>query len=225
MRDAGYCVTYHRVKKWAGWPAFFVALTDRAADPEPPGDSINIMRNNELEDLVAPEIEKLGFECVKLELAGGTRNPVVRLYIDRPGGVSIDDCSLVSRTVGLLLEERDPFPGRYLLEVSSPGSDRPLVTEAHFQRFAGETAKVQVLLDSQKTTYLGRIRSCQDGLLTLELVDDGDTVEIRLGDVVKASLAGQEYKIDKKHKQEKRTKRARRSAKPGRSGKNKGDRK
>jgi ribosome maturation factor RimP len=211
------------VKKWAGWPAFFVALTDRAADTEPPGDIFNIMRNNELEDLVAPEIEKLGFECVKLEVAGGSRNPVLRLYIDKPDGVSIDDCSLVSRTVGLLLEEKDPFPGRYLLEVSSPGSDRPLVTEAHFQRFSGETAKVQVLRDSQKTTYIGRIRSCGGGLLTLALEDDGETVEIRLENVVKASLAGQDYKIDKKRKQEKRAKRAKRSAQPGRSGKNKGD--
>lgn len=182
------------------------------------------MRNNELEDLVVPEVETLGFECVKIEVAGGSRNPVVRLYIDKPDGVSIDDCSLVSRTVGLLLEERDPFPGRYLLEVSSPGSDRPLVTEAHFRRFAGELAKVQLKTGSGRETFTGRIVSCEDGVLRLDTPEDG-RLEIELQTVTGASLVGMEYKIDKKQKQTRREKRARRPGRDGRRGSNEGDQK
>ena len=171
-----------------------------------------------------PEIETLGFECVKLEVEGSSRNPVLRLYIDKPGEVSVGDCSLVSRTIGLLLEERDPFPGRYLLEVSSPGNNRPLVTAEHFQPITGEEATVQTLTGSQKITYTGRIQSCSGGLLTLE-TDDGETVEIKLEKVLKASLVGREYKIDKKRKQTRREKRAKRSVKTERSGKHKGDQK
>ena len=66
---------------------------------------------------IAPELDSLGVELVKLEVVGGSRNPVVRLYIDKPGGVAISDCTLVSRTISMLLDEADPIPRRYLLEV------------------------------------------------------------------------------------------------------------
>lgn len=169
------------------------------------------MLDNELEQLVIRELDVLGFECVKLEIAGSAKNPVVRLYIDKPGGVTVGDCSLVNRTVSLLLDEEDPFPGRYLLEVTSPGRDRPLVTEAHFQRFQGETARVQCRAGAEKTTYTGEIRSCIDGLLTLGL-DDDQSIEIELANILKASLVGREYKIDKKTKRSKREKRVNRAA-------------
>ena len=68
------------------------------------------MQDNQLHDLVVPEIDALGFELVKLEVVGGTRNPVLRLFIDKSDGVTISDCTLVSRTVALLLEEADAVP-------------------------------------------------------------------------------------------------------------------
>jgi ribosome maturation factor RimP len=182
------------------------------------------MLDNKLEQLVAPELETLGFECVKLEVAGSSKNPVVRLYIDKPGGVNIGDCSLVSRTVSLLLDEEDPFPGRYLLEVTSPGRDRPLVTEAHFRRFQGEAARVQVRMGAEKITYTGHIRSCINGLLILD-IDDDQSVEIELANILKAFLVGQEYKIDKKTKRSKRGKRVDRTACEDRGLKHKGDQK
>ncbi|MCK4776700.1 MAG: ribosome maturation factor RimP [Candidatus Krumholzibacteria bacterium] len=174
------------------------------------------MLDSKLEQLVVSELEALGFECVKLEIVGTSNSPVVRLYIDKPGGVGIDDCSLVSRTVGLLLEKDDPFSGRYLLEVSSPGSNRPLVKESHFQRFEGEMAKVQVSSKPAKLTYTGLIRSCINGVLTLDTGDD-EAVEIELPYILKASLIGQDYKIDKKTKTSKREKRAGRARDDGRS--------
>ena len=168
------------------------------------------MENNELEELAARELDALGIECVLCEVVGSKSSPVVRLYIDKPGGVRIKDCTLASRTVGLLLEKEDPFPGRYLLEVSSPGNHRPLRTQSHFERFAGSSAKVQVLdPGGDKNTYTGQIQSCINDVLTLD-TDDGP-IEIRLREVVKASLVGQEYKIDKKMGRER--KRARRAKK------------
>jgi len=155
--------------------------------------------------LVAPELELLGFECVKLEVVGSTRNPIIRLYIDRPDGVSIQDCAMVSRTVGMLLDRADPFPGRYLLEVSSPGNNRPLTKEAHYTRFVGELARVQCeSAELGKKTYTGHIRSCINGMLVLD--EDGEQQLIRLTDVVKANLVAREYKIDKKIKSSKKDK-------------------
>ncbi|HXS09194.1 MAG TPA: ribosome maturation factor RimP, partial [Candidatus Krumholzibacteria bacterium] len=77
-----------------------------------------MVQERDLYGIINPELELLGFECVKLEVVGSSRSPVVRLYIDKPGGVTVGECAKVSRALGLVLEREDPFPGRYLLEVS-----------------------------------------------------------------------------------------------------------
>jgi len=173
------------------------------------GPDLTIMLDKELETLVVPEVTSLGFECIKVEVVGSRRNPIVRIFIDKPVGVvDLADCSLVSRSIALLLEEKDPFPGRYLLEVSSPGSNRPLTTEAHFQKFVGESARVETAApEASRITYTGHIRSCINGLLTLG-TPEGE-VAIELSAIVKASLVDREYKIDKKMKHERRTRRLR----------------
>ena len=109
----------------------------------------------------------------------------------------------MSRAVGLVLEREDPFPGRYLLVVSSPGNNRPLVTEEHYQRFAGQDVRVAIEGgEAGRMTYTGKIRSCINGDLTLE-TDDGDVV-VALREVVRANLINQEYKIDKKRQKDRR---------------------
>jgi ribosome maturation factor RimP len=169
------------------------------------------MQDKELQDLVAREVAVLGFECVKCEVAGSSRHPVLRLFIDKPDGVSIDDCSLVSRTLGLVLDERDPFAGRYILEVSSPGSNRPLTKPEHFERFVDHEARVVVRSqdpgDGEKTTYTGRIRSCINDVITIDT--EGGEVAVAFADVIGAHLLHQEYKIDKKMKKEKRSRKRR----------------
>lgn len=158
-----------------------------------------------MEEIVARELEALGYECVKMEVVGTPRNPIVRLYIDKLGGVSIKHCAQVSRAIGLVLEESDPFPGRYLLEVSSPGNNRPLTCKEHFVRFKGCEARVQCReAESAKKTYTGHIRSCINGLLVLSTEEE--ELQIKLSDIIKANLHGQEYKIDKKRKKTKRKK-------------------
>ncbi len=161
------------------------------------------MTEREIDKLIVPELESLGFECVKLEVVGSPRHPVVRLFIDRPEGVTVGDCARVSRAIGLVLDREDPFPGSFLLEVSSPGSNRPLTTEAHFQRFVGSDAKVVAeRAESGRTTYLGRIRSCTEAALVLD-TESGEVI-VPLGDIVKANLINQEYKIDKKRDKDRR---------------------
>jgi len=168
----------------------------RAGPPLYRGSSVN---SADLEIVVGPEIEALGFECVKLEIVGSARSPIVRIYIDKEGSVTIKHCAMVSRAIGLVLDRLDPFPGRYLLEVSSPGNARPLAREQHFARFAGREARVECDEgDAGKKTYTGRIRSCINGLLVLD-AEEGERI-VRFSDIVKAHLCPQEYKIDKKQK-------------------------
>jgi len=156
---------------------------------------------SELEKLVLPELELLGFECVKLEIVGSARNPVVRLFIDKPGGVTVGECARVSRTLGLVFEREDPFPGQYLLEVSSPGSNRPLVNEENYRRFAGSDARVTVEGPEGKVTHTGRIVGCVDGVVTLAVEAGEITIPVR--DIVRAHLV-RDYKIDKKQEKDRR---------------------
>lgn len=102
------------------------------------------MLNQKLSDIVTPVVESLGYELVLLEFAGATRHGTLRLFIDSPGGITVSDCERVSREIAAVLDVEDPIATPYQLEVSSPGLDRPLVTPAHFQRFIGETVKVQL---------------------------------------------------------------------------------
>lgn len=101
-------------------------------------------RREQLIELLEPVVEQLGYELADLEanLSGG--GGVVRLYIDIQTGVTLEDCELVSRQVSAVLDVEDPIPGEYNLEVSSPGLDRRLVKEAHFERFAGSRVKVKL---------------------------------------------------------------------------------
>ena len=98
----------------------------------------------ELRKLLEPGVSAMGFELVDVEVAGSRHNPTLRVYIDSPGGVNVDDCASVSRQLSALLDIEDPLPGHYTLEVSSPGLDRPLVKPEDFRRFVGETIKVKL---------------------------------------------------------------------------------
>jgi len=105
-----------------------------------------------------------------------TQGQVIRVFIDRPGpaatpeeSVSIEDCELVSREIGTILDVEDPLPFAYTLEVSSPGLDRPLRGEADYRRFAGRLAKIVVseAVDNQKA-FEGRLRGVEDAAVLLE---------------------------------------------------------
>ncbi|CAK0761340.1 ribosome maturation factor RimP [Gammaproteobacteria bacterium] len=99
-----------------------------------------------LQQLLEPVVTAMGYELVGMEYVGQGRRHILRLYIDTPVGVTLDDCSRVSHQVSGILEVEDPISGPYTLEISSPGLDRPLFGGRDFERFIGR--KVQVKLSS-----------------------------------------------------------------------------
>ena len=115
-----------------------------------------------------------GLELVALEI-GGTGS-TLRVSVDGPQGVGIDDCARLSHAMGPLLDVEDPFPHGYELEVSSPGIDRPLQRLEDFQRFAGYRAKIRLAPDEVRRNFTGRLVGVAEGLVTIEV----DGVEHRL---------------------------------------------
>ncbi|MDT7688835.1 MAG: ribosome maturation factor RimP [Acidobacteriota bacterium] len=129
-----------------------------------------------------------GLELVHVEMAGGALAPIVRLFIDKPGGVTHTDCSEVSTHVGTVLDVEDFISAAYTLEVSSPGLERGLYGRADFERFAGRAAKVRTrgAVGGQRN-FRGRIISVEGDDV---LFDDKTTGRVRLplSEVAKANL-------------------------------------
>lgn len=143
-------------------------------------------KDGELKELLEPAITGLGYEFVGLELIRA-RGSTLRIYIDREGGVGLADCEAVSRELGALLDVHDPIKGGYTLEVSSPGLDRPLFTEAHFAQFAGHRARVALYepLDGRRK-FDGSILGVEEGEVRFE--QDGHEVRLDLSNIRKANL-------------------------------------
>jgi ribosome maturation factor RimP len=138
--------------------------------------------------LVEPVLGRLGYELVDLEFGAGHGRAQVRLFIDAPAGVGVEDCAQVSRETSALLEAEDPIPGAYTLEVSSPGFDRVLRTPAHFGRFVG--ARVFVELKEPRAgrrRYTGTLLSVDEAGIALEV--DRERVALAFGEIGKARLA------------------------------------
>jgi ribosome maturation factor RimP len=141
-----------------------------------------------IRQLVASVLEGQGYELVEFELKRSGKNGVLRVFIDKPAGISHKDCELVSEQLGTVLDVEDLIPFSYTLEVSSPGLDRKLVKESDYTRFEGKLAKVQtrVPLQNQKT-FRGRLRGLQGGKVLLEM-PKGGLMEIPLDVVHEARL-------------------------------------
>jgi len=146
------------------------------------------LKAEDLATLFAPVVSSLGLECLGVEYSPSRGNSLVRVYIDAPGRiVTIEACESASREIAALLDVEDPIPGRYELEVSSPGFDRPLFTAAHFARFAGQAAKVQVSLPiGGRRRFQGPIQRVEGD--TVVIAQDGVEVSISLSNVHKANL-------------------------------------
>ena len=138
-------------------------------------------------ELLEPTLAAMGYELADLDAHVGKRG-LLRLYIDRPGGVTVDDCQRVSEQVGAWLDVEDPLPGSYVLEVSSPGFDRRLRTAAHFERFGGEQARIE-LRDTLggRRKFVGKLAGVEGSVVVLEV--DGELVRLPLSDIAVARLA------------------------------------
>jgi ribosome maturation factor RimP len=130
-----------------------------------------------------------GIEIVDVELAGGGKGRLLRIYIDKPAGVTHGDCETISQQVGTILDVEDAMPGgSYTLEVSSPGLERRLSRAEDFRRFQGRKAKV-VLREpvEQKRLWEGVLAGCAEGSVLLEPAP-GKSVAIRLDNIQRANL-------------------------------------
>jgi ribosome maturation factor RimP len=129
-----------------------------------------------------------GLALVDVELKGGRGSLLLRVYIDRPEGISHADCERVSEQLSAMLDVEDPFPGSYTLEVSSPGLDRKLVKASDFAHFAGRKARLVVRepVDNQKVLE-GRLAGYEAGRVRLDLGEAG-VRELELANIQKAQL-------------------------------------
>ena len=134
---------------------------------------------DELATLLEPTIERLGYELSDLEAKFAGRNGVLRVFIDHPDGIGLDDCEKVSLAVSALLDVEDPIPGHYDLEVSSPGLNRKLTKVEHFQRFKGETVKVQMRFPIEgRKRFRGTLMAANDEDIVVEVDGESHTLPI-----------------------------------------------
>ncbi len=131
-----------------------------------------------LHTLLEPTVAGLGYELVGVELVGARSNRTLRVYIDTPAGIRVEDCELVSHQVSGVLDVEDPIDGFYNLEVSSPGLDRPIFKAADYDRFSGERIKLRL-----RELHQGR-RRIKGILAGLEgeqvVIRDADGTELRI---------------------------------------------
>lgn len=124
-----------------------------------------------------------GVEVDDVELMGQGKWKVVRVILEKPGGVTLGDCSAFSRDLSALLEVEDPIKGRYSLEVSSPGLDRPLKRLRHFEKYVDKKVRV---VTRDGSAFVAVIKGVEDGSVVLE--HDGQRVALGLDEIVKARL-------------------------------------
>jgi ribosome maturation factor RimP len=116
-----------------------------------------------------------GFELVEVEYLKEGSNWYLRVYIDKQGGISIDDCQLVSEEVGKKIDEIDPITKAYYLEVSSPGLDRPLKTERDFEKYSGEKVVVKLRKEEYGAKkHIGKLIGLIDKQITIESIENGN---------------------------------------------------
>ena len=138
---------------------------------------------------IEPLLERLGYELVELEYSAGRAHGILRVFLDKAGGIGVEDCERVSREVSALLDVEDPIPTAFTLEVSSPGFDRVLRTQAHFERFAGSRVFVELKVPrAGRRRYTGTLLAVDGTGIVVEV--DGQRVALPYVEIGKARLAG-----------------------------------
>src|SRR3989338_6891879 len=161
------------VRKWATRPLF----------------CFQQMKNQDLMlfEMLQPVVNAMGYELWGLEHAGGGQGSLLRVYIDKQSGISLTDCEHVSSQVAGILDTRDPIRGSYTLEVSSPGTDRPLFTLEHFNLFTGHEARIRLHGKLQgRKNIVGRIAAVSADTVTI--LENGETYNVPLVLIDKENL-------------------------------------
>ena len=145
------------------------------------------MLRDRLIELLEPVVNAIGYEIVLLEYSPRDGSGMLRLFIDGPDGIGLDDCEKVSREVAATLDVEDVITQAYRLEISSPGLDRPLVKPEHYRRFKGEVAKIQTLAPvAGRRRFQGVLLDATDDEVSIETPDG--VITLPLADIDKAKL-------------------------------------
>jgi ribosome maturation factor RimP len=146
------------------------------------------MLRDDLIALLSPAVQGLGLQLWELEYLTRSNGGLLRIYIDSPHGVTVDDCANVSHAVSEVLDATDPIPGQYTLEVSSPGLDRLLRSYEHFALYAGEPVRVEMKAAiAGRKRFSGRLLKVEREQITVDV--DGKPVTMPLAGIHKARLA------------------------------------
>lgn len=142
---------------------------------------------NKIKELADSIAAQHAVEIVDIELAGSSRKPLIRIFIDKENGVTLDDCGKYSRALSVLFDVEDPIPTAYVLEVSSPGLDRPLKALRDFERSIGKLVRIitRARIEEQNI-FTGRIAGVGGGNITLSFNDK--EIEIPFDQISKARL-------------------------------------
>jgi len=141
--------------------------------------------------LIEPVVEGMGYEVVDIDFRPHSTDGLLRIFIDKSGGIQLEDCEAVSKQVSSVLDVEDPIPGQFNLEVSSPGLDRPLRKQQDFVRFAGEKIKIKLsvpTLEGQRN-FTGKLMGMQNEEVIL--LADGETHNFPLDSIDKAHIVPQ----------------------------------
>ena len=140
-------------------------------------------------DLVTPILDEQNFELVEVEFVKEGKSWFLRVYIDKDGGVTIEDCEIVSRILEKKLDEADPIEQAYILEVSSPGIDRPLKKTEHFEKYIGEIIDIKLYKPIEgKKEYQGELKQFNDGVITI-IQQDGKEIQFIQKETASVRLA------------------------------------
>ena len=149
------------------------------------------MTRDQIAELLEPAIARLGYELSDLEVKVGGKHGVLRLFIDKPEGIGLEDCEKVSLAVSALLDVEDPLPDHYDLEVSSPGLDRKLTKVEHFQRFTGETVKVEMRFPIEgRRRFRGTLVSSDDENIVVDVDGELHTLPVATIDTARLVPGG-----------------------------------
>ena len=148
-----------------------------------------MVENARIEGLIAPTVEAMGYDLVRVAMGGGRGSQRLQVMAERKDRrpMTVDDCAEISRTISAVLDVDDPIEGAYTLEVSSPGLDRPLTRKPDFERFAGLVAKFELArpIDGRRK-FKGRLKGLDGDRVRIDC--DGEEVRVDLADVQKAKL-------------------------------------
>lgn len=150
------------------------------------------VKTQSLTDLIEPVVNAFGLDLWGLQYSSsGAHAALLRVFIDSAEGVDVEDCAKVSRQLSAVLDVEDPISGKYILEVSSPGLDRPLFTLQQYQQFVGETIKLKLNRSiNKRKKFKAYLRSVDEQKQLIEIECDGESLQIEFINIDKANVLG-----------------------------------